>query len=239
MRGLLMETLVLSAFRAMRSLFTPGMFGVFLWSIVVTVAALLGFVILTSVFLSWLAGHFEGGAMATFLPWIGSIGSMLVAWMLFPGIMPIIVSFFDNRIAGLIEGHDYPASLPVQPPAFWPELRHDARFAATAILLNILVLPLYLFPVLIPFVFYSLNGHLLGREFFVMVAKRHRQIADAESLRKRHSRVVMAAGVALAVLATVPILNLFAPFWGIAVMVHLYHRLAGTPDSELLPPGQA
>src|SRR5262249_47955089 len=149
----------------------------------------------------------------------------MIAWFLFPGIMPVIVSFFDNRIADIIERQDYPAA-PAQPAEFLPEMLHDLRFSCVTILLNILVLPLYLFPLLFPFVFYGLNGYLLGREFFVMAARRHMPIVEAEALRKRHANSVLAAGVILTLLATIPIVNLFAPFWGIAIMVHLYHRLA-------------
>jgi uncharacterized protein involved in cysteine biosynthesis len=59
---------------------------------------------------------------------------------------------------------------------------------------------------------------------------------DAEALRKAHATTVLLAGVALTVCATIPIVNLFAPFWGIAVMVHLYHRLSNMPVSQILPP---
>ena len=150
--------------------------------------------------------------------------------------MPVIVSFFDSRIAAIIERQDYPAS-PVTASSFWPEMLHDLRFSAVVIVLNIAVLPLYVFfHVFSPVIFYLLNGYLLGREFFVMAARRHMPAYDAEALRKRHARPVLAAGVMLTVMATIPIVNLFAPFWGIAVMVHLYHRLAGTPSSQLLPP---
>ena len=57
----------------------------------------------------------------------------------------------------------------MMPPApFWPELLHDLGFTVKALLLNILVLPLYLVPVLNLVLFYWLNGRLLGREYFVM-----------------------------------------------------------------------
>jgi uncharacterized protein involved in cysteine biosynthesis len=231
-----MEAFFVSATRAVKSLFTPGMFGLFLLTVGITVAALIGFVIITSSFSVWLAGVIQQGTLADLLPWLGSIGSVLIAWMLFPGIMPIIASFFDDRIARTIERHEYAATA-AREPAFLPELLHDMRFAATAIFLNLLALPFYVFfSVLSPILFYLLNGYLLGREFFIMSAKRHMELADAEVLRKTHARLVTAAGVALAIMATIPLLNLLAPFWGIALMLHLYHWLAKTPRAALLPP---
>src|SRR5690606_18771637 len=109
----------------------------------------------------------------------GGLAALILAWFLFPGIMPVIVHFFDNRIAGAIERRDYPASpQPAQQP-FWPEFWHDVRFALLAVGLNLLALPLYLFPPLNLLVFYGLNGYLLGREFFGMVARRHLAASQA------------------------------------------------------------
>ena len=231
-----MELFIVAALRALRSLFTPGMFGVFVLSILLTIAALIGFVTFSGVFFSWLGGHVQDTALAHFLPWIGTIGATMLAWALFPGIMPIIVNFFDDRIAILIERHDYPATPPARAPHFWNEFAHDVRFTLMAIALNILVIPLYFFPLLNLFVFFGLNGYLLGREFFSMVALRHIPLEEVERLRRLHHRTILTAGVALTVLATIPLVNLFAPFWGVAMMVHLYHILARTPASEVLPP---
>src|SRR5262245_43028913 len=142
-----MEAFFVAAARAIKSLFTPGMFSLFILTVALTIAALFGFFIIASGFFVWLAGSMEGSSMAPFLPWLGSIGSALIAWMLFPGIMPIIASFFDDRIARTIEQHDY-ATTPAREPDFWLELFHDMRFAATAILFNLLVLPFYLIPLI-------------------------------------------------------------------------------------------
>ena len=139
--------------------------------------------------------------------------------------MPIIVNFFDERIANLIERADYPNTPQAASRPFWPEFLHDMRFTGIVIMLNIIVLPLYLVPLLNIFIFFGMNGYLLGREFFMMVARRHIPIAEAEALRIKYRNTITLAGAALTFLATIPLLNLIAPFWGIAVMVHLYHKL--------------
>ncbi len=147
----------------------------------------------------------------------------MIAWFLFPGIMPVIVNFWGDRIGDIIEEQDYVKPAAARP--FWPELLHDVRFSFMTLLINILVLPLYLLPVINFLLFYGLNGTLLGREFFVMAARRHVSLEEAFALRKRNSWIIFMVGVLLVVCATIPIVNLFAPFWGIAVMTHLYHRL--------------
>lgn len=224
-----MDHLIVACFRAVRSLFAPGMGGILVKSVLLTIVALVAFVISASYGFGWLSTFVSDPSSAAFLPWVGGIGSMFAAWLLFPGIMPIIISFFDERIAGTIERYDYPAAPPAMVNDFWKELMHDARFAALVVFLNLLVLPLYLIPVINIVLFPLLNGYLLGREFFVMVARRYMSLSEANALRVQHGRTVLSAGVILTLLTIMPIVNLFAPFWGIAVMVHLFHRLQRTP----------
>ena len=214
----IMHHLFFSSTRALGSLFAPGMFSVMIVCVLVTVVALFGFIASATTLFAWI---FQDPMFT----WAGGVGAGVLAWFLFPGIMPVIVNFFGERIGAIIERQDYPAGLPARQPAFWPEFLHDVRFSLVTICLNLLVLPLYLLPVINLFLFYLLNGYLLGREFFVMAARRHMPTAEAEALRKRHGRTTLIAGIALTVLATIPIVNLFAPFWGIALMTHLFHRL--------------
>jgi CysZ protein len=225
-----MSTLLNSIFKAFGSLIAPGMSGVFLRSVFTTIAALLAFFLIASSFFVWLGAQMESGL------WVmigGTFISGMLAWLLFPGVMPIIVNFFDDQIATLIEKQDYPHVVP-KAPDFWPELWHDARFSLLAVSLNVLVFPLYLVPLINAFVFFMLNGYLLGREFFVMVAKRHMPVDEAVRLRKAHRMTVLFAGMALVFCAITPLLNFIAPFFGIALMTHLFHRL--TKPAEVLPP---
>jgi len=229
-----MEVLAASAVRSVGSIFVPGMLGVFVRSVLLSIVALVLFIALAVMLAGMIAPMIDDPEIAEWLPVASGFGAALLAYFLFPGIMPLIVNFFDDRIASLIERQDYPAASPLSPP-FWPELWHDVRFSLMAIALNILVLPLYLIPIINLFVFYVLNGHLLGKEFFVMVARRHQPIEAAKRMRSAHSRTIFVGGVMLAILATVPVINLFAPFWAIAMMTHLYHSLAKTPKMEVLP----
>jgi CysZ protein len=214
--------------KAVGSLFVPGMFGILLSSLIITILALTGFFFGMSGFFFWLFGA------SSLFAWLGSLGAGVLAWFLFPAIMPVIVNFFDTRIVRLIETQEYPGAISAHEPPFMPEFLHDVRFTFKALLLNMLALPFYLIPVLNLLLFYALNGYLLGREFFVMVARQHMSIEEAAALHKRNSRTASLAGTGLAIAATIPIINLFAPIWGVAVMTHLYHRL--DRPVEILPP---
>jgi CysZ protein len=214
-----MENLITAFAKAIRSLFAPGMFGVFIKSIFITVIALALLVLISGWMGALLSNSFGIAILST-------LGSMALAWFLFPGIMPIIVSFFDEEIVALIETQDYPGLAAPRTGDFWPHLAHDVRFTLTAVALNILVLPLYVILPLIPFIFYGLNGYLLGKEFFFTVAKRHIALDEARRLVKQHAMLIWMSGIGLTIAATIPIINFIAPFWGIAVMTHLFHRLA-------------
>lgn len=224
-----MESLIKSSFKAINSLFAPGMLFILFKSIVITLLALTLFFFGASTLCFWLFGPESP------IAWLGVFGAGMTAWFLFPSIMPVIVNFFDTRIVSLIESHEYPQAPKAQEPPFMRELLHDMKFTAKALMLNILALPFYLIPIVNLLLFYGLNGWLLGREFFVMVARQHMTLDEAAALHKRHSRMAGLGGTALAIMATIPIVNLFAPIWGIALMVHLFHHLRA-PEPQILPP---
>ena len=76
--------------------------------------------------------------------------------------------------------------------------------------------------------FFVVNGYLLGREFFEFAAMRHRSPDEAKALRRRYSGTVFLAGLLIAAFISVPILNLLAPLFAAAMMVHLYKMIAAT-----------
>ncbi len=104
---------------------------------------------------------------------------------------------------------------------------------------NLVILIFLLFPPVFPFVFFGVNGYLMGREYFELVALRRLQPAEAKALRKRHQGTLFAAGVIAAFVLTVPFVNLLAPIIATAAMVHLLEgwrtrelRISTAPASE-------
>jgi CysZ protein len=101
------------------------------------------------------------------------------------------------------------------------------------IVLNLVVLPVYIVALFIPFLslalFLVLNGYLLGREYFELVATRHMPPAEARLLRKRKGGQIYLAGMVIAGLFAVPFLNLLAPILGAAFMMHVYKALPARP----------
>ena len=106
---------------------------------------------------------------------------------------------------------------------------------------NICGLPLLFIPPLFFIVYWSLNGYLLGREYFELVALRRVELNDALALRKRWKVALFIAGAGFAFMLTVPILNIIAPVIATAVMVHLFEawRAKDGVQDKLKPAGPA
>lgn len=134
---------------------------------------------------------------------------------------------FLDDIAEAVEEAHYPG-LPTPPrPPLMDALRDALTFLGVLIGANILAFGAYLiFPFAAPLIFYGLNGYLLGREYFQMAAIRREGRSGADSLRKRHTVQIWAAGCLMALPLTVPLLNLLVPVLGAASFTHLYHRVA-------------
>jgi CysZ protein len=174
------------------------------------------------------------------LPWIGEVGFVdnLVSWaaiglilvlsvVLMVPVAAVVVSFFLDEIAAAVEARHYPALPPVEPLSLSVQLWDALKFLGVVVAANLVALVIYLFvPPLAPFVFWLVNGYLLGREYFQLVAMRRLGPKGAEALRRRHGLRVWLAGICMAVPLSVPVVNLAVPILGVAVFTHQFHRLA-------------
>jgi CysZ protein len=134
-------------------------------------------------------------------------------------------TFFLDRVAGRIEARDYPQA-PALPTRFWPALRAGLRLAGMVLGADLLLLPLDIgLPGLGELLSVIANGWLLGWEYFELAALRHLTVGEADALRKSHGWQVWGGGIAIAFLSEVPLLDLVAPLFGTALMVHLFHRI--------------
>ena len=161
------------------------------------------------------------------LSW-GSLAFMLIlSFFLMIPVASAITSLFLEDVAEAVEAEHYP-HLPRAPRiGFLQGIRDSIGFFALIVVGNLLALFLYvLFPFAAPFIFYGLNGYLLGREYFHLAAVRREGADEAKALRRRHAGQVWLAGCLMALPLTVPILNFFIPVLGAATFTHLYHRLS-------------
>jgi CysZ protein len=106
-----------------------------------------------------------------------------------------------------------------------------AQFLGVVLLVNAVALPLVLLVGFGFLIFLSANAYLLGREYFELVALRHHDAQTARRLRIRHSGRIFAAGLVIAGFVAIPLVNLLAPLFATAFMVHVFKRVAGHPGS--------
>ncbi len=194
----------------------------------ITFAALL-------VIVAALLGHADPTGIAWLDPVIAVAGSTAVAvlaWFLFPIFVTILLGLFADQVVDAVEQKHYPDLPPAKGLNPTRSLLAGIRFAAFALVLNILALPLYLLPGANLLVYLGLNGYLLGREYFELVALRRLTLAEARRQRRRVLPRLWLAGVIIAGLLTIPLVNLFAPVLATAFITHLYQRLAGAAGAS-------
>lgn len=182
---------------------------------------------------------------AVTLPWIGTItwvdqlvsgASVIVMLVLSVFLMVPVASaftgFFLEDIADTVEARHYPALPPAQPLPFSEVLLDSLSFLGVLVGLNILALGVYLIvPPFAPFIFWALNGYLLGREYFQMTAMRRIGRDAARTMRSRHMGQIWLAGLLMAIPLSFPLINLVIPILGAASFTHMFHRLSRqSPD---------
>ena len=175
------------------------------------------------------------GPLEMIFDFIAQAGVMVLTWLLFPAVVTAVGSLMLDRVVEAVEARHYP-HLPLAPGVgFTESLMPMLRFLGVTVGLNLLCLPLLLTP-LFTFVYYALNGYLISREYFELVALRRVASADANALRARWKMTLFAAGVGFAFMLTVPILNVIAPVIATAITVHLFEAWraqSGLKDKSL------
>ena len=165
--------------------------------------------------------------------WVGDLlswGSLLIMLVLSVFLMvPVasaITSLFLDDVAHAVEAEHYPNLPPVARVPFWDGLRDNVNFLGVLVGANVLALFAYvLMPFAAIFIFYGLNGFLLGREYFQIAAMRRLGRTGAKELRSRHTGTIWLAGCLMALPLSIPLVNLFIPILGAATFTHLFHAL--------------
>lgn len=167
--------------------------------------------------------------------WVGdllSFGSLifmvvLSAFLMIP-VASAITSMFLDEVAQAVEDRHYPHLPPARPTPFGEAVRDTVNFLGIIVAANLLAFVLYaFFAPASPFIFYALNGYLLGMEYFTLVAIRRLGRQGAKAARRKHLPTIWVAGILMALPLTLPLVNLLIPILGAATFTHIYHRLEG------------
>lgn len=134
----------------------------------------------------------------------------------------IFIPLFLDEVGQAVEERHFPASIGPRKQGIIEGLWLGIKGLFVLLAVNLVALPLvFLLPGFGFVIFLVVNGFLLGREFFEAAAVRHYPPAQIKQLRKRHSGRVFVAGMAVAALLAIPIVNILVPLFGTAFMVHV------------------
>lgn len=179
----------------------------------------------------WVLTHttlFETGWLNMVTEVLGGLATLVVSWLLFPAVVSTTTGLLLDDVAESVERRHYPNLPPPRSQPLAEMIGSTLQFLVILLALNLGALLFLAVPPVFPFVFYGINGYLLGREYFEIVAARRLDARSARTLRQRNAGTVFVAGLILALLLTVPIVNLVTPLVGTAVMVHLVVRMQRT-----------
>lgn len=156
-------------------------------------------------------------------------GVLIVSFLVFPAVVGLVMTLFLDRIARAVEARHYPELAPGREQPVGEMLADAGRLALITVVLNLLALPLYLVALFIPgmnlILFYGLNGYLLGREYYELVAVRRLDSQGVRRLwRERRGRLFV-AGIVIAIILTIPIVNLLAPVVATGFMLHVFEAI--------------
>jgi len=172
------------------------------------------------------------------LPWLGELsihGGLLSAasiitifalsFLMFP-VATLIIGLFLEEISDAVEARYYPNLPVVKRLKLIPVMIDAFQFIGIMVLANIIALLAYVIvPVFALFIFWALNGYLMGREYFQLVAARRIGMKEARRLRKKYFSQIWVAGILVAIPLSIPVVNIIVPILGIAVFTHQFHRL--------------
>lgn len=219
--------------RSLGQLGDPRFLRVLLWALAITIAGLAAVFWGAMLTLGWFLPE------TVTLPWIGDVtfvdnlvSGAAVALMLVLSVVLMVpvaagaVGFFLEDVAEAVEAKHYPHLPEAHGYGWGTQIRDALRFFAIICLANLVGLVIYLTVApLAPFIFWIVNGFLLGREYSQLVAARRLGRERAEAFCRRHFWRNWATGTAMAIPLSVPILNLVVPILGVAVFTHQFHRL--------------
>jgi CysZ protein len=175
----------------------------------------------------WLDGAFQV---------LGVLGTVVVAWFLFPGIVVAVSSVFLERVVDATEERFFPQLAPTAAVPFSATLPAALRLFGITLLLNLVALPLYFVPLVNLPAWLALNGYLVAREYVEMVGLRRLPPAIVATLRRDNRLAFWFSGVVIAFLLAIPVLNLIAPIVGAAFMTQRFQRYGGDVTHAIREP---
>jgi CysZ protein len=178
--------------------------------------------------LYWTVTHFVATAWPALdvaIDVITGIGLFVGLGFLIAPVTSLFAGLFLDEIAAEVERLHYPLDPPGRDMPIGLGILQALRFTGLVIVVNILVLMLILLPGINITAFFVANAYLLGREYFEQIAARFHDPQTVAALRSAASGRIFLAGLVIALVLAIPIVNLLTPLFATAFMVHIYKEI--------------
>lgn len=214
-----------AALAAFQQIFTPPFRRVLVKTLALTLLLMIIFLVgVEKLFVTWLVLPYPW--LTTALSVIAGVGFVIGLAFVVTPVSFIVAGFFFDELAAIVESEIDPGGPPGKTPPLGDVMRVAAKFAGVAVLVNLLAFVLLLVPGLNAVVFFLANAYLFGRGYFELAALRYRPIEDVLAMRSIYGVHIFIAGLFVAGLAAVPIVNLLTPLFGAAFMVRIHQQLS-------------
>jgi len=213
-----------AALAAANQILTPP-FRTVLWKTLALTLALLGLV--------WIALHkliVAGIALpypwaATALSLIGGVGLFIGLAFLVAPVSFMVAGFFFDELAEAVERGLAPDEVPGRALPLLDAAWLSVKFSAVALGVNLVALLLLLVPGVNAAAFFGANAYLFGRGYFELAATRYLSLGEVRRLREKNALRLFGAGLVMAVILAVPVINLLTPLFGTAFMVRIARNI--------------
>ena len=213
--------------KAFSQLSDPRLRRVLILGIVIALGCWITLAVITSVVLHNIR-LFDSGWADTGAGVALNLVALLVPLLFFSALATFAMSFFLDDVAAVVEERHYPGLKPARIQGWGEILAASSRFLLVMVTITLLAAPFYLlllFFGLGVILNYAVNGYLLGREYFELVASRRLDKDQVSLLRRNHLGRVWLCGAVINFLFQIPLLNLTAPVVATAFMVHVVEGL--------------
>jgi CysZ protein len=210
---------------ALEEIFTPP-FRTVLWSILgITLALLVVLVVAIHQLLTGLASP-PYPWLAALLSIVEGLGLVLASIFLVAPVSALVAGFYVDDLAARVEADISPRGPVGRALPIGQAMVLAVRFALLSLAVMLVAVALLFVPGVNAIAFLGANAYLSGRQYFEFAALRHRSVGEATRLRQANPASVYGAGLVIAALLSVPLLNLLTPLFATALMVRVHARLA-------------
>ena len=174
---------------------------------------------------------FEFNFLNKLISWAIGVVLVIIASAVLGPMMIVIGGIYSEDIAHYVEKKHYPNRVGHRFVGVAESINTGGRLLFKCLIINVLLIPIYIvggfFPIISVVIFFGVNGYLLSRELFEIVASRHLERDDRLLFWKANRGGSIFIGVTIMCLSTTPLLNLISAMLGVIITTHFFLHVFG------------